>query len=284
MKVLESGPARTGTLSYSHDVKYATRDGMDLHLQIITPNAVNGARLPCIVYVPGSAWMKQDVYGALFQMAKFAEKGYVIALVEYRPSSLAIFPAQVQDAKTAIRFMRKNAARFKINPKNLFVWGDSSGGHTALLVGLTTNTPELDSPDYNEFSADVNATVDYYGPTDISQMAYAPSIMDHTAPTSPEGMLIGKKNVLESPKETSRVNPITYITDNRMASPILIFHGAKDRLVPFKESVLLADALEAHHYTYEFYKVPGADHGDYHFWTEKAFDTVDAFLKKNMIK
>ncbi|HEY4324026.1 MAG TPA: alpha/beta hydrolase [Mucilaginibacter sp.] len=284
MMVLDAGPARTEQINYAHDVKYATHSGMDLHLQIIAPSAINGATLPCIIFIPGSAWMKQNVYNSVFRMAKFTEKGYVVVLVEYRPSSVAPFPAQVQDAKTAVRYMRKNAAKYKIDEKNIFVWGDSSGGHTALFVGLTQDMPDLDMPDYNEFSAGVNATVDYYGPTDISQMAYRPSTMDHTLPDSPEGLLIGKKNVLESPAEAGKANPIAYIKNGKKVAPILIMHGSKDRLVPFEQSVLLADALDSHHYTYEFYKLPGADHGSFEFWTEKTFDTVDAFLKENMAK
>ncbi|RPD44064.1 alpha/beta hydrolase [Paracnuella aquatica] len=240
--------------------------------------------MPCIVYVQGSAWMKQDVYHNLPQLAEFAKRGYVIAIVEYRPSSVAKFPAQLQDAKTAIRFMRANADTFNIDVDNVFVWGDSSGGHTALMVGLTQNNPELDTKDLDQYSIKVNAIVDFYGPTDITQMNYEPSTWDHISAESPEGKLIGGKNVLENKPEAAPTNPINYVKDPKTAAPILIMHGSKDRLVPFKQSVLMADALESKKYRYQFYQLKGADHGSSEFWTKQAFDIVDNFLQQNMVK
>lgn len=271
----------TTQVTYVNDVKYITRDGVDLALQIIVPKHGKGL-LPCIVYVQGSAWMKQNVYANLPQLAQFAKRGYVIAMVEYRPSSVAPFPAQVQDAKTAIRFMRRNAEKYRIDTNNLFIWGDSSGGHTSLMVGLTQNNPELDTEAYEEFSTKVNAVVDFYGPTDIAQMNYEPSVMDHIGAESPEGKLIGGKNVLENKELAARTNPINYINDSATAAPILIIHGSKDRLVPFKQSVLLANALERKNYRYEFYQLKGANHGTSEFWTTDIFEIVDAFLKANL--
>ncbi len=276
-------PKDNTQINYKQNVKYITRDGLDLTLQVLKPKNVKG-KLPCIVYVQGSAWFKQDVYGNLPQLAEFAKRGYVIAIVEYRPSPVAKFPAQVQDAKTAIRFMRKNAEAYGIDTENIFVWGDSSGGHTALMVGLTQNNPELDTEDYNEFSIKINGVVDFYGPTDISQMNFEPSTWDHTEPKSPEGMLIGGKNVMENLAEAAKTNPINYVKDPKTAAPILILHGTKDRLVPFHQSVLLADALLQKSYAYEFYQLKGADHGSPEFWTKEAFDIVEKFLKVNMVK
>lgn len=160
-------------VTYHPNVHYISRNGLDLTLQILEPKQ-GKPKMPCIVYVQGSAWMKQNVYANLPQLVQFAKRGYVIAIVEYRPSSVAPFPAQLQDAKTAIRFMRANAARYHIDTDNVFIWGDSSGGHTALLVGLTQNNPELDTPELNTYSAGVNAVVDFYGPTDITQMNLEP--------------------------------------------------------------------------------------------------------------
>ncbi len=169
--------------------------------------------MPCIVYVQGSAWMKQNVYANLPQLMEFAKRGYVIAIVEYRPSSVAPFPAQVQDAKTAIRFMRKNANTYGVDEDNVFIWGDSSGGHTALMVGLTTNNSELDTDDLNGYATKVNAVVDFYGPTDITKMNDEPSILDHVSPKSPEGQLLGGKNVLQNKAEAAVTNPVNYVKD-----------------------------------------------------------------------
>ena len=280
MKIVNIGTDNSQVV-YEHDVKYISRNELDLTLQIISPKSVKGL-LPCIVYIQGSAWMKQNVYANLPQLAEFAKRGYIIAIVEYRPSSVAQFPAQLQDTKTAIRFMRKNADKYHIDANNIFVWGDSSGGHTSLMIGLTQNNPELDTDDFKEYSIKVNAVVDFYGPTDITQMNYEPSTWDHVSANSPEGKLIGGKNVLENKELAGQTNPINYVNDPETAAPILIMHGSKDRLVPFKQSVLMANALEQKNYVYQFYQLKGADHGSSEFWTTESFDIVDAFLKENL--
>ncbi|MGR3809734.1 alpha/beta hydrolase fold domain-containing protein [Jiulongibacter sp. NS-SX5] len=281
-EMIELSPSKDEiTVSYKHDVVYTQHDSGDLHLQILTPGNL-GKSLPCIVYVQGSAWFKQDVYRNLPQLADFAKRGFVIAVVEYRPSTVSAFPAQLLDAKTAIKFIRKNAAEFGIDDKNIFIWGDSSGGHTALMVNLTQGINELDSETYPEFSSEVNAVVDFYGPTDISQMNYEPSIMDHIGKSTPEGMLIGGKNVHENMDLASKTNPINYISKEKKAAPTLIFHGSKDRLVPFHQSVLLADKLKSEGYQYTFYKLKEADHGSGEFWSKEVFDMVESYLREHL--
>ncbi len=282
MKVLTI-PKDQSQIQYKPNVKYITRDGLDLTLQILKPKNAK-KNLPCIVYVQGSAWFKQDVYGNLPQLAEFAKRGYIIAIVEYRPSTVSKFPAQIQDAKTAVRFMRKNAETYGVDTDNIFVWGDSSGGHTALMVGLTQNNAELDTDHYKDFGIKINGVIDFYGPTDISQMNYAPSTMDHTQAKTPEGMLIGGKNVLENVAEAAKTNPINYLEGLKNAAPILILHGSKDRLVPFQQSVLLADALKKNNFAYTFYQLKGADHGSSEFWTKEIFDIVENFIKVNIYK
>lgn len=271
-------------LIYNKGIKYITRDNLDLRLQMISPIYADQRvkKYPCIVYVQGSAWLKQNIYAFLPQLAKFASRGYVMALVEYRSSTIAPFPAQLQDTKTAIRYLRKNALKYQIDPNNIFVWGDSSGGHCALLAGITQEMSELDTLEYNEVSANVNAVIDYYGPTDITKMNESPSAMDHTTKLSPEGLLIGGLNVAENKKKAQTTNPITYISREKEMPPILIMHGSKDRLVPFEQSVILYEALKANGKQSEFYQLKGADHGGPQFWTDSILDIVDNFLQKYM--
>ena len=93
------------------NVVYVDRNGTNLHVHILFPKGTV-SQLPCIVYVPGSAWMKQNIDMGIPNMTRLAAKGFVVAIVEYRPSVVGKFPSQVQDAKTAIRFMRKNAGQY----------------------------------------------------------------------------------------------------------------------------------------------------------------------------
>lgn len=267
------------------NIPYIKRDGLELHLHIISPvkndNINKLEKYPCIVYIQGSAWCKQDTFMNIPNLSKLAERGFVIASVEYRHTEIAPFPAQIQDAKTAIRFMRKNASRYNLDPENIFVFGDSSGGHTALMVGITEAVEELDTADYGEYSAKVGGIIDFYGPTDIAKMNDVPSVMNHIEPNSPEGMLIGGKNVIENMEEAKKTSPVSYILRERSIAPILIFHGSKDRLVPFQQSILLYDALKAADKKVDFYKINGADHGGGEFWSEDVLKIVEEFIRKN---
>jgi acetyl esterase/lipase len=272
-------------LSYTKDVPFVNRDGLDLHLQIISPGRQflpqgDTEQLPCIIYIQGSAWRKQNVYRNLPQLAKFAARGYVIVSVEYRHTDIAPFPAQIQDTKTAIRFMRKHAKRFHIDPENIFIWGDSSGGHTSVFAGVTSGISMLDTEDYSDYSDKVNAIIDYYGPSDIVQMNFAPSIMNHSEPDSPEGLLIGGLEVLENQEKAQETNPINYISKEKAIPPVLIAHGDMDRLVPLHQSDLLAAKLEESGKTFEYYCLSGAGHGSAEFWTNEMFDIVERFLTR----
>ncbi|PIF06308.1 MAG: lipase [Draconibacterium sp.] len=221
-------------VDYTKDQVYVTRDGKDLHLQILTPK--KSGLLPCIVFIQGSAWMKQDLYMGIPRLSKFASRGYIIASVEYRHTGEAPFPAQVQDAKTAIRFIRKNAKKLNVDPDNIYVWGDSSGGHTALFAGITRGNKELDTEEYIEYSDEVNGIIDFYGPTDIGAMQEDPSIFNHSKADSPEGLLIGKLDVTKNMDKAAKASPINYINKEENIPPILIAHGDMDRTVPFRQS------------------------------------------------
>lgn len=237
--------------------------------------------LPGIVYVQGSAWMKQDVYMGIPQLSKFASRGYVIVIVEYRHTAIAPFPAQVQDAKTAIRYIRKNATKLNVDMNNIFIWGDSSGGHTALFAGITSGNEQLDTDDYQDYSDAVNAIIDFYGPTEIGEMKEEPSIFNHSDKNSPEGLLIGKLNVSENMKKAEKASPINYITKEIKIPPILIAHGDMDRVVPFKQSDLLAKALSKNNKEFEYYCIKDADHGTPEFWSKEMYDIIHDFLKKH---
>ncbi len=259
-------------------VVYVERDGQPLHLNIFYPAAaaVSSNPLPCIIYVPGSAWMKQNLDMAAPNLVRLAARGYVVASVEYRPSSVGQFPAQVQDAKTAVRFMRKNAAQYYVDADNLFVWGDSSGGHTALFVGATSGNLEPDTPVYSEFSARVNAVVDYFGPSDMEGMAAIPNMMNRNPDTSPEALLIGGR-ISDNPRLARRASPVHYITP--LTPPVLVAHGDRDFLVSLSQSDLVAEALDRAGVEYEYYCLSGAGHGSREFWTDGMLDIVERFLQ-----
>ena len=266
------------------NVLYATKSGMPLHLHIIEPKQLEGEKrlFPLIVYVQGSAWFQQELGYEIPQLSRFARKDYVIAVVEYRPSPVAPFPAQLKDVKTAIRFLIRNAATYSIDPDRIAVWGDSSGGHTAVMTGLTLDDAQLSDESPTAQPIQVKAVVDFYGPIDISKMNLEPSTQDHRNPESPEGMLIGGVDVLENPDKVKPTVPINYLDKTKEVPPFLIIHGNKDRLVPFGQSVLLYEALKQNDKSVVMYKLDGADHGGSAFWTDHVLTIVDDFLREHL--
>ncbi len=269
---------------YRNDIVYINRSGIDLTLQMLIPEYADGTqeKYPCIAFIQGSGWTKQDVYFNLPQMVSFAKRGYVVASIEYRASAVAALPAQVHDVKTAIRFLRKNADEYKIDTNNFFIWGDSSGAHCALLAGMTDGVNGLDTDDYGDYSIDANAIVDIYGPTDFVRLAQMFSAMDHSKADSPEGLVLGGVDILSETELAKKYSPITYVSKEREIPPVFIIHGDKDRVVPFEQSTEFADKLNECGKEYLFYRLEGADHGGPQFWHEDVLDIIDSFLKKHM--
>lgn len=265
------------------DVEYDRYEGGALSLQITFPYYADAreAKFPCLVFVQGSGWGVQNVYSNVATLAKIAEKGYVTAVVQYRHSAAAPFPAQVIDTRTAIKFLRKHAAEYNIDETRIAISGDSSGGHTSLMVAVTEGLPEFASEKYPEYSDHVSACVDFYGPTAIYEMNEAPSGMDHCGADSPEGMLIGGVNVLENLELAKKTDPVLYLEKGKPVVPVLIFHGDKDPVVPFRQSVRLYDALRENGKEGYFYKMLGAEHGGPGFWTDEALHIIDEFLQRS---
>ena len=273
-------------IDFRFDVEYDKRDGETLTLQLLLPSQdmmeiPPAKKTPLIVYIPGSAWHRQMVYITLPRMMRIAERGWAVAIVQYRPSEVKGFPAQIEDAKSAVRFMRKNAQEYNIDPDKIALWGDSSGGHTAVMAAVTGDGL-LDNGLYNEFSCKVNCVIDWFGPTDVSLMGFYPSTMEHATAESPEGFLLGQVDVMENIELARKASPMHYISAEKEIAPILIFHGSRDELVPFNQSCRLYDKLKACGKDVEFYKLEGAYHGYNGFNCTAAYDVVLEFASRHI--
>lgn len=249
------------------------RQKLDLYLPT---QSENPASLPLIVWVHGGAWMagnKEDC-----RSAHFLKYGYAAASINYRLSQHAIFPAQLEDCKAAIRFLRANANQYNIDPNRVGVWGASAGGHLVLLLGTTGDVNDFDKGPNLHVSSKVQAVCDYFGPSDFTKMSDFESEVDHDAPDSPESKLIGG-SVQENKEACKRANPITYISRND--PPFLICHGDKDMTVPYNQSVLLNDALKKAGIDVKFHTVKGGGHG---FQDPKIGRIVLEFFDKHLKK
>ncbi|MDR1866981.1 MAG: alpha/beta hydrolase [Treponema sp.] len=264
------------------NVEYAHLDGIKLCLQILVPFTRNEPErvYPCIVFAQGSAWMKQNVFVQCPMLSRLAVKGYVIAVVQYRHSEIAVFPAQIQDAKNAIRYMRIHAREYHVNSESIIAAGDSSGGHTAMFCGIVEDDSEMDKNIFPGIPATVKGIVNYYGAVSLIYEDGFPSTVNYGLPDSPEGMLMGKVNLREHPELQERGSVECYIRPELTIVPTLILHGTKDRTVNVSLSVNLFQKMKECGKDVNLYLVDGADHGGAEFWTDEVCCLVDTFAKK----
>jgi acetyl esterase/lipase len=234
-------------------------------------------RLPLIIWVHGGAWMSGDK--KYCPAVRFAHKGYAVASINYRLSQHAIFPAQIEDCKAAVRWLRANAEKYGLDPNRFGAWGPSAGGHLVALLGTTGDVNDFDKGQNLNISSRVQVVCDYFGPTDFLKMADFPSTMKHNDANSPESKLIGGA-ILENKEACRRANPITYITKDD--PPFLIVHGDADPLVPHNQSQLLYEALQKAGVQARLHIVKDGGHGGF---KDPAIEKmVDDFFDMHLIK
>lgn len=276
---------------YVPNVEYECVDGLSRVLQILVPTSRNAQapcdgsvatrRYPCIVYVQGSGWFPQNVYGNLPCIAHLAELGYVVAVVQYRDHTVGTFPDPVRDARNAIRFMRTHAAEYAVDPARVAVMGDSSGGHTASYVGLFHD----DDAAWNLFpgvSGEPSCIVNYYGSTDFTFHDANPSTPNHNEPDSPEGLIMGGVDLNEDAAARETLTVRCNIDASSEYPPILIAHGTKDRTVNARCSVELYEHLRRTGHDATLYLLRDADHGGPEFWSPQMLAIVDAFVRSHL--
>lgn len=230
------------------------RQKLDLYLP------KDGTNLPLIIHIHGGAFRAGSKEMGV--PVEYLAQGYAVASINYRLSQHAVFPAQIEDCKAAVRWLRRHADEYRIDPNHFAAWGSSAGGHLAAMLGVTGDTKEFETGENLDQSSAVQAVVDYFGPTDFLQMDAhrLPRGMVHDPEDSPESQLVGGA-IQDNKEKTRRANPIPYVTAGD--PPFLICHGDKDPLVPHHQSVLLEAALKQAGVPVTFYTVQGAGHGGF---------------------
>lgn len=260
---------------------FAKVGGKELRLDLFLP-ARSAAPVPVVVWIFGGAFRENNRLQQEGGAAWLATHGYAVAAIEHRVSSEALFPAQIQDCKAAVRWLRAHAAEYRLDPSRIGAWGESSGGHLASMLGVSTGVKEFEGDAGNAGeSSQVLAVVDFFGPTDFLQMdkAAPPGGMKHDPADSPESLVIGGL-IQENPEKVRRANPITYVTKD--CPPFLIVHGDRDLLVPCNQSELLFEALQKAHVDAAFYKIVSAGHGGPAFHTPVTSAMVLAFFDQHL--
>jgi len=257
------------------DVQYVPNGHERNKLDIYLPEQSDGLSLPLIIWVHGGAWLAGSKENC--PAKRFVAKGYAVASINYRLSQHAIFPAQIEDCKAAVRYLRANSEKYGFDPNRFGAWGASAGGHLVALLGTTGDVKEFEKGPNPDVSSRVQAICDYFGPTDFTKMSSFWSVMKHDAPDSPEAKLIGGA-VQENKDKCKRANPITYVTKDD--PPFLIVHGDKDPLVPHNQSETLLEALQKAGVKANLHIVPGGGHGGF---KDPAIDEmVDEFFAKTL--
>jgi acetyl esterase/lipase len=198
-----------------------------------------------------------------------------LATLDYRFSNVARYPAQIQDCKAAIRWLRANAAQNNIDPNRIGVWGASAGGHLADLLGTTGNTRQFDVGDNLNVSSSVQAVCDFYGPTDFYRIATDPA--KHFGPSCAEWKLLGGSPA-QLPDLGRLASPISFVGPG--APPFLIVHGTNDTIVSPVQSQVFYDALIKAGVRAELHIIPGARHGGDPFYTPEIHNLVQSFFDK----
>ena len=218
------------------DVAYGIADGIALKMDIYYPETASGA-VPAVLYVHGGGWTKGDkTAGAgMPEIPELVSRGYLVAAVNYRLAPQYKFPAQIEDVKCAVRFLRANAATYGIDPERIGAWGGSAGGHLVALLGVTDASAGFEGDGgYAEQSSRVQAVVDMFGPSDLT-------VVFQGAGTILLKQVFGTTDRYS--ETVKRASPVTWVSSDD--PPFLILHGEKDELVPPSQSEILYDRLTA---------------------------------------
>lgn len=251
------GPSRAG-VKVLRDLEYARVDDKRLLLDLYRPEN-SEERLPVIIGIHGGGWASGSKAGG--QGSWLAERGFAVAVINYRLSGEAPFPAQIIDCKAAVRWLRTRAGHYGLDPQRFGATGHSAGGHLASLLATSGDVVEWDVGAERDVSSRIQAAAPLAGPTDLLQMdAHAPpgAQLKHNSRQSPESRLIGGP-ILENRDKAARANPITYVTDDD--PPLLIIHGDQDATVPYHQAQLLFEALQQVRVPVHLHTVTGGGHG-----------------------
>ena len=220
-----------GTI-FLHDVVIGRGGGRDLHADVAYPPHLFG-RTPAIIFIHGEDWGTGSYHDS--PIAAFAKAGYFAASIEYRLSGEAKWPAQIQDCNLGVRWLRANAAKYKVYPDRIAVWGEGAGGHLAACVDTMGEGKDLEgNGGYPGVSSAVQAAVVYYGPTDLT----TPDMIAHFGDAL--AALLGAPYA-QNPDLWKSASPLYAIKAGD--APMFLAHGDADQLVPVSQSLIFDAAL-----------------------------------------
>jgi acetyl esterase/lipase len=261
------------------DVKFARAGDSDLLLDLYLPEGKQAA-IGLVVWVHGGAWRAGS--RASVDLQGLTERGWAVASVDYRLSTLARFPAQVHDIKASIRYLRAHAAEHGYPPERIVVAGSSAGGHLAALVGVSNRHPELEGSIGSDTrtSSDVQAIVSLYGASNLTSILAQSTPHGLSVRVPALELLLGAKPEAATPL-AQLASPVSHV--DAKDPPLYLMHGDQDNQMPINQSHELEGAYQKLGLPVRFVVVHGAGHGGPAFTTPEQLASIDEFLRAQLL-
>lgn len=280
--------------NFRENITYGTIDSIKLQLNIAWPEITtknNLTKYPLIIFIHGGGWREGHRNAYNHQIQEAAQRGYVAATISHRLTSVVDkdgktaypWPAAIHDSKAAVRFLKANANKFHIDTCNIGITGASSGGHLALMVGLTNPTHNLEGKVHvvgidnnsskSKISSKVHAVVNISGPTEMFSGHKAPIV------TSYFEFLLGGSSLI-NPDAYLQSSPIQYITKNTL--PIMTIHGKNDDVVPFEQALILDAKIRAAGGLHNLYALENQGHIFHGNAEKESWDALYNFFDKHL--
>lgn len=246
---------------------------------------------PAIIYINGGGFISANKDGYIQHRLALAEHGYVVASITYRVAPTSTFPAPLEDVKSAIRYLRANAETYYVDAKHIGVIGGSAGGYLAAMAGTTNGVHQFDVGDNLQESSDVQAVVDLYGVSDLTQIGsdYSADVQQlHRSAGATEALWLNGSPVFggidggiaANPEGAKAANPMTYISEQ--TPPFLLMHGDADTVVSPSQTEILQQALESHHIEATRCIVKNAGHGGIYWVQPDVINRIIAFFDAHL--
>ena len=264
---------------YSQDWEYYNYGNCKRHLQIIFPykrEMKKEEKYPLILFIPGSAWHKQEMYNDIPQYATLAKRGYVVAVMQYRESDIAPFPAQVEDVCNALKFIPSIAENFHIDTEQIFLMGNSSGGHIAMMTVLFSEHGLC------EKITKVSGVILESASTDILICSKAP--LPPWMQVRPSAVLLGVDKIEGNETLAKKASCEMYITKDIEIPAVLLLHSELDPIVSVENSRVLHDQLVANGHEANYYELQGSDaHGGAIYYDNEVLNIIQKFCEEHTI-
>ena len=243
-------------LVYRENVAYGNESPRQI-MDYFYPKENNGS-MPVVIWIHGGGWSDENLtkrYRPEPELAQLSKMVFFVASIEYRLMQHAVFPAQIQDCKCAVRYLRAHAKELGIDSEHIGAWGESAGGHLTALLGTAGHVEEFEGRGgWQEYSSEIQAACPWYAPYDMLEDARRSEGQKDSLSQRLFGGPASEKEEL-----IRKASPIYYAKEK--LPPFLVMHGDSDRLVPLSQTENFYSAVKAAGNPIEKIIVPGQGHG-----------------------